>query len=207
MDPVEHRCPRNFPLDKSTKSMEGYGAVMHCVNIGSRVDDRVQAYVHTLVTNDDRTTRANVRWKKKEYFDAIFGEGNWTKKLVGWPKTSDKLGAAYTAENGFFPLEIPQVERYLSDIAHRVKSIGKRAYKLEKQVKEMKGFDCEKIKRLAAYSFHTNRDLPFKDFKTRSHCIYMHHFDDHSLHLKINFWANLSFRAIAQISGIPRWAI
>jgi hypothetical protein len=26
-------------------------------------------------------------------------------------------------------------------------------------------------------------------------------------HLKINFWANSSFRAIAQISGIPRWAI
>jgi hypothetical protein len=26
-------------------------------------------------------------------------------------------------------------------------------------------------------------------------------------HLKIDFWANLSFRSIAQISGIPIWAI
>jgi hypothetical protein len=32
-DPPDHRCPRNFPMDKSAKSMEGSGAVQHCINI------------------------------------------------------------------------------------------------------------------------------------------------------------------------------
>jgi hypothetical protein len=33
------------------------------------------------------------------------------------------------------------------------------------------------------------------------------HVYGYNSHLKINFWANSSFWAIAQISGIPRWAI
>jgi hypothetical protein len=93
-DPVEHRCPRNFPLDKSAKSMEGIGAVQHCTNIARRVGDKVQAYVHTLVTDDDSTTRANVQWSRAEWLDEMYGKGNWTKALVGWPRTSNADNAA-----------------------------------------------------------------------------------------------------------------
>jgi hypothetical protein len=34
---------------------------------------------------------------------------------------------------------------------------------------------------LAGYYFHGNHDLPFEEFQRRSHCIYLHHFSDHSL--------------------------
>ena len=37
-------------------------------------------------------------------------------------------------------------------------------------------YDCEKIKVLAGYYLHGNKHLLFKDY-----CIYLHHFNDHSL--------------------------
>ena len=72
--PKEHRCPLNFDEDKSAKSTEGHGAVRHCVEIFKRTADKAQAWVHTLVTDDDASTRANVKWNLKDYYDKSLGK-------------------------------------------------------------------------------------------------------------------------------------
>ena len=83
-----HRCPMNFDEQKSAKSMEGYGAVRHCIQLFKRTADKAQAWVHTLVTDDDASTRANVKWNLKDYYDHKLGKGNWKKEeMAEWPRT------------------------------------------------------------------------------------------------------------------------
>jgi hypothetical protein len=46
----------------------------------------------------------------------------------------------------------------------------------------MISYDCKKMKQLDGYFFHGNKHLvPFDEFKKKAHCIYLHHFHDHSL--------------------------
>ena len=54
----DHRCPRNFPTDLSSKAMEPMGAVQHCIDIANSVHN---VYVHTFIGDDDSTTRANLK--------------------------------------------------------------------------------------------------------------------------------------------------
>jgi hypothetical protein len=58
--PNRHQCSQNFDESKSTKSMEGYGAVRHCIELFRRTSEKAQAWIHTLIIDDDATTRANV---------------------------------------------------------------------------------------------------------------------------------------------------
>jgi hypothetical protein len=71
---VDHRCPRNFPTTDSSKSMESRAAIQHCCLLCRRED--VKVYVSWLVTDDDSTTRANLKHSSKETLDAIYGLGN-----------------------------------------------------------------------------------------------------------------------------------
>jgi hypothetical protein len=40
-------------------------------------------------------------------------------------------------------------------------------------------YDCEKIKVLAGYYLHGNKQLPFDEYCKKAHCMYLHHFNDH----------------------------
>jgi hypothetical protein len=50
------------------------------LNCSREHQSKAQAWVHTLVTDDDASTRANVKWNLKDYYDQKLGKGNWTKK-------------------------------------------------------------------------------------------------------------------------------
>jgi hypothetical protein len=44
-EPKNHRCPKNFAMEKSAKSMEGIGSVEHCKTVFSRVGQSCRAYI------------------------------------------------------------------------------------------------------------------------------------------------------------------
>ena len=44
MPPNRHRCPKNYPDENSAKSMEGYGAVRHCIELFQRTSEKAQAW-------------------------------------------------------------------------------------------------------------------------------------------------------------------
>ena len=77
--PKEHRCPRNFPMEKSAKSMEGIGAVLNCRSIFESIGNSVRACIRRIVTDDDSTSRANLRHSLKDELGTKFGAGAWRK--------------------------------------------------------------------------------------------------------------------------------
>ena len=121
----------NFDEEKSAKAMEGHGTVKHCVEQFNRTSEQAQAWVHTLVTDNDASTRANVKWNLKEYYDMTLGKENWRKEdIPEWPKTAS--GNCKAKDSGMMPLEVMEVKEFLCDISHRVKSIGSSMYELLK---------------------------------------------------------------------------
>jgi hypothetical protein len=100
--------------------------------IFSRAGDRVRAYIRQIVTDDDSTTRANLRHSIKAVLNDQFGEGGWTKG-EHWPRVDhDDPKSKFVADNGLMPLWVPAVLLYLCDISHRVKVIGSMCYDIKK---------------------------------------------------------------------------
>ncbi len=89
---TSHRCPRNF--NGSSKSMEGSGAVA----LVTAIYDGGEGWVDKLLTDDDSTTRVNVR---PSYKEVMIARGI-TSKAGFWPKT--KGGRSYVADRGKLPL-------------------------------------------------------------------------------------------------------
>ena len=189
VEPAVHRCSKNFDGEKSSKSMEGSAAVQHCVNIGTQPTG---AYVHTLVTDDDSTVRANTKHSYKALADRDYP--GWRKRAdTDWPfymdESKDPPKAVFLKDKGFLPLHCPRVDDWISDIGHRVKCIGGFVFSLQATSKKSlqagthlaKG-ECIKLKKLAGYFLKTpeNQELPFDDFCKRAPCMYLHHFNDHS---------------------------
>jgi hypothetical protein len=129
--PKEYRCPKNFPMEKSAKSMEGIGAVEHCKTIFKRSNDTARAYIRRIVTDDDSSTRSNLRWPISIALDKQYSKGQWNRK-DHWPinPATDKPYTA-AANNGLMPEWVPQVLLYLCDLSHRVKCIGSICYKIK----------------------------------------------------------------------------
>ena len=119
--PKAHRCSKNFPME-SAKSMEGIGTVEHCKSTFSRQGPKTRAYIRQIVTDDDSTTRANLRHSIKAVLDDNYGDGGWQKK-DHWPRVDNVPDKPYVKDNGLMPLWVPQVLLYLCDISHRVKVI------------------------------------------------------------------------------------
>ena len=185
----EHRCSRNYDDKMSAKAMEPLAAVQHCVEISKRTGDGVQAYVATLITDDDSTTRANCKHSYKQQMIQQYGSYNKAQRdAFGWPRK--KGGKSFVDDHGKLPTNTPAVKTFLSDIGHRVKCFGKVMYQLKKKLGEKKKdinkhvtkYDCDRIKHLAGHFFKQkiNQNLSFDEFCDRSHCIYLHHFDIHT---------------------------
>jgi hypothetical protein len=185
----DHRCSRNYDDKMSAKAMEPLAAVQHCVEIAKRTGDGVQAYVSTLVTDDDSTTRANCKHSYQQQMINQYGTFNPRQRdAFGWPRKKD--GKGFVDDHGKLPTNTPAVQTFLSDVGHRVKCFGKVMYTLKKKLGESKKdinkhvtkYDCDRIKHLAGHFFkqEVNQSLSFDEFCDRSHCIYLHHFDIHT---------------------------
>jgi len=72
-EPKTHRCPRNFDAARSAKSMEAQGAIQHCTFVAG---SQSGAYVAGVVTDDDSTTRSNLRHSLKDVFNHRHGVNN-----------------------------------------------------------------------------------------------------------------------------------
>ena len=169
--------------------MEGQAAVQHCLNIGTQPTG---VYVHTLVTDDDSTVRANTKHSYKAIAQRDY-PGYTRKADTDWPyymdNSKDPPKPMFLKDKGLLPLHCPAVNEWLSDIGHRVKCIGGAAFAMEAKSKKAleagthlsKG-ECLKLKKYAGYFLKTpqNQNLPFDVFCKRAPCMYLHHFDDHS---------------------------
>jgi hypothetical protein len=190
LQPAAHRCSKNFDDLKSSKAMEGAAAVQHCMNVGAQPTG---AYVHTLVTDDDSTVRANTKHSYKAEADRDYP--GWTRRAnTNWPffnMDNSKVPPkpVFLMDKGLLPLQCPKVTEWLSDIGHRVKCIGGFVFSLKatskkalKQGTHLSKGECIKLKKLAGYFLKTpeNQELPFDIFCKRAPCMYLHHFNDHS---------------------------
>jgi hypothetical protein len=191
-----HRCSKNFDKQMSSKSMEAKATVQHKLDIDT---GDTGAYVHTLLTDDDSTVRANMLHSYKAVADRDYPgwneEGGVGKAGTDWPydvKVNKKGGTYkhYHNDYGKIPLALTAVSKFISDVGHRVKCIAKMifSFKYKSKKPEEKGeiglhkWECLKLKKLAGYYFKdpANQELPFEEFKCKAHCIYLHHFNDHS---------------------------
>jgi hypothetical protein len=182
-----HRCPQNFDPNASSKRMEPDATVQHKVDIELPNNG---VYVATLLTDDDSTVRANTRYGYRALADRDYPGWSRRKGDTNWPY---KINAAtgkpvYFPDYGKLPLQCYPISKFLSDIGHRVKCIAKAIFNLKsKSMKLADGLlakgECLKLKKSAGYYFkqEANQALPFDDFCSRAHCIYLHHFGNHSV--------------------------
>ena len=193
----EHRCSQNFDPALSSKSMEAKAAIQHKIVIDTAPTG---AWMHTVLTDDDSTTRANLLHSYKALADRDYPGWNARngcgKGGTDWPyenKVNSKTGKLYGhyyTDYGKIPLYLPAVQHFWSDVGHRVRCIAKMIFshryksKNPEKVGEigLNSWECLKLKKCAGYYFKTpeNQSLPLDEFKIRSHCIYLHHFNDHS---------------------------
>jgi len=182
-EPRQHRCPKNFDAARSAKSMEAQGAAQHCIEVATGPSG---AYIAGVVTDDDSTTRSNLKHSLKETFNQRHGEGNWnsrTKRQLGWPVGPDNK---LVKDTGRLPLNVPTPNFLHSDKGHRIRGVGYAAFdcKSEAKVKNDKGLmkvECLNIKRNMGYYVKTNQHLSDDDFNRRGMCVLQHLFNDHSL--------------------------
>ena len=193
MPKPQHRCPKNFDKGLSSKSMEPKASVQHKLDI-DRGDGK--AYINTLLTDDDSTVRANMIYSHTEVANRDYpgwnDVGGCGKGGTDWPYCvkMNRKGVTYKSyyqDKGKVPLDVPPIETFISDKGHRVKCIGKMVFKMKAKTENpdeigLKKWECLKLKKCAGYFFKgpSNQELPINEFKKKAHCIYLHHFDDHS---------------------------
>jgi hypothetical protein len=188
----QHRCSQNFDPDDSSKSMEAEAALVHKEDIELKPTG---LYIHTLCTDDDSSVRANTRYNRTAYYNNLLGEGNWSKEddNVDWPfkyveRADGSTRIAYepaSKDVGHLNLLCYPIDRYTTDVNHRVKVMLKGVFALKTTSKKVPPgklalAECHRLKKYAGLFFKKNKLLPFDEFKRRAPCMYLHHFGDHS---------------------------
>jgi len=186
----EHRCSQNYDPSDSSKSMEADASCLHKEDVELAPDSKV--HIDTLCTDDDSTVRANTKYSLKAYFDNLHGHGNWRKSDVAWPYTIrvDKNGKetrVYAKDNGHLNLQCFPIDKYITDINHRVRVIAKGLFGIRSEAKtippgKLAKEECHRLKSITSLYLKDarNRELPFEEFCRRAPCMYLHHFNDHS---------------------------
>jgi hypothetical protein len=187
-----HRCSHNFDASNSSKSMEADATVKH------KEDLEVAAtgvYMRRLCTDDDSSVRANTKYNLTEFYNDKYGEHNWSSHddNVDWPYTTiikddgteKRVYMSPRQDAGHLPLQCYPIDRYLTDVGHRVRCIAKGLFKIQSKSKKvppgkLSSAECQKLKKTAGLFFKKNNGLPFVEFHSRAPCMYLHHFDDHS---------------------------
>jgi len=188
----QHRCSQNYNPDDSSKSMEAEAALLHKEDIELKPTG---LYIHTLCTDNDSSVRANTKYNRTEYYNAKFGVGGWNKDDEGvhWPYktvqrpdgTTKKVFEPASKDAGHLNLQCYPVQRYTTDVNHRVKVMLKGVFALKTTAKKVPPgklalAECHRLKKYAGLFFKKNKQLPFEEFKRRAPCMYLHHFGDHS---------------------------
>ena len=112
--------------------MEPLGTVQHCIDTADGPHD---VYVCTLITDDDSTTRANVKHSHADIIENEFpgskdADGNIPsrqKRAKGWPIDPNNI-KKLLPDTGKPPIRVPEVKRFLADPQHRIRSVGKAFY-------------------------------------------------------------------------------
>jgi hypothetical protein len=185
-----HRCSKNF--DGSSKSMEAEASIKHKVDLETKATG---VYVHTLCTDDDSSVRANTKYSLDDVARRDYPQYHGrNKQITDWPFTEStvngKTTRTYAKDSGHLPLQCYPIHSYITDKNHRVRCIGKFLFSKELQSKakttppgKMSKEEALKLKKYAGYYLKQdiNQQLPFTEFCKRAPCMYLHHFNDHSL--------------------------
>ena len=134
-----------------------------------------QVTVETLVTDDDSTIKAKLKWSNADYM-----LNNNTDVL---PTIINSNGNVVTRPDcGGVPRDMPEPS-YLADPNHRKKTLKGDLYRLEKKVvavkKTMTKCDCIRISTNFAYMARTLPTVPKDQFVDRGQAVLEHHFDNH----------------------------
>jgi hypothetical protein len=168
----QHRCSQNYNPDDSSKSMEAEAALLHKEDIELKPTG---LYIHTLCTDDDSSVRANTRYNRTAYYNNLLGEGNWSKEddNVDWPfkyveRADGSTRIAYepaSKDVGHLNLLCYPIDRYTTDVNHRVKVMLKGVFALKTTSKKVPPgklalAECHRLKKYAGLFLKKNKLLP-----------------------------------------------
>ena len=116
----EELCPKNY--EGSSKGMESTGAVQNVLEIFNNYN----AYVHTVVIDDDSATKRLLQQSYKEQQQDALKKG----LIYLWPMVKDKR----EKDSGMLPLDHPN-PAFLADVNHRMRNMASKFFKLSKKKK------------------------------------------------------------------------
>ena len=186
----KHRCPKNY--DGSSKGMEAHTAVISIrrfFHLSATSDQCLPAFVHTIISDDDSSTWANVQQSLTDRLQHL----NECRKREGLPLITKKGCAFWPKDNNGQPKKdlgklkrtelAPQIN--LADPNHRTKVLGKHLYALTAESKGSgKQLTKEMAERLKLHfnkALHQNRKNNGEQLRDALLATLEHEFGNHKL--------------------------
>jgi hypothetical protein len=176
LTPAEgHRCPKNY--EGSSKGMEAMAAA----TLVTRLYNTGKAWAHTMVGDDDSSTRAvlHTDWK-------VYAEDHPDRpKEDYWPSFVDTDGrtkfVAPRDLKGGLHYSIPPPVRFLADPTHRFRVIGGKLYAMANQetTYEVTNADAARIKQNFGYVHKQNCYKSYEDYERAMKAALEHHGIEH----------------------------
>jgi hypothetical protein len=169
---IEHDpklCSHNYT--GSAKGMEPHAAVM-CIN---SIFSRGDAFVGTIVTDDDSSMRSRLKQNGREKVEA---------GVVKFDDLSNTIKIRESNDHGVLDLDVPE-PICKADANHRVRAYGNALHKLVAMKKDdsggVTGVDRDRLKQNFCYARAKNVQEDFAVFKEAFKPSIEHHFNNHTL--------------------------
>ena len=156
----------------SSKGMEAMGAFKNLMHIF----ENHSAYVQTLVTDDDSSTK-NIL---KQSYKAQEAEAKEKGLMYVWPRKD----GIRIKDTGLLPLGHPNPV-FTADVNHRLRGKSRLEYSLAKKSQAKSSCthtDADRLKRNTSLSVHSNRYSceTVQEFQDEFTCVLEHHFGNHA---------------------------
>jgi hypothetical protein len=166
-----HRCPKNF--SGSSKAMESIAAA----EVVEEIWNTGKAWVHTMIGDDDATTRSTCTTNWKAYKEAHPGVPQHTY----WPfRLSNKNQRVY-AKSGRLDWHVRPPAQFLCDPTHRLRVFTGKYYAAAQKEKEtdISKADAHRMKRNLGDAVKQYRGASFERFQQAVDAALYHHFNKH----------------------------
>ena len=170
-EPVpQHDCVANH--DGSSGSMEPLAVLDMCI----KMCEENHVIVETLITDDDSTIKAKLKWSNDDY---MLNNNAQDKPTI----INSKGNLVVRPDHGAVPRHMPEPQ-FLMDPGHRKKTLKGELYRLEKQKvaqkKTMTKCDCVRILTNFGYMTRTLPGVDPSEHVNRGKAVLEHHFDCHN---------------------------
>lgn len=171
-EPREHNCTINHVGSSGSMESEALLDMTHRLYYDNLVS------LHYIVTDDDSTMKAKLRWDNKDYY-------NHHKKHRLVEITRGKHKGEFRKADNKGKLQYPVPEPFfVADASHRKKTFRNHLYSYNGLSKKKKhGFSEADVMRLTtnfSYFIRSLQNLPKEEWEDRAKAVLDHHFDDHT---------------------------